>query len=146
MSGVLGRRGSDYIGVGVGAVIVDEAGYVLLLRRNAEPEAGYWTIPGAAVEWFETCEAAIRRECSEEIGVSIDVGAILTVVDYILEAKGMHWVSVEYRVRIAQGEAINANQAENDAIGWFPIDALPEKLTYPTRCALDAYRTVDCVS
>ena len=46
-------KGKDYIGVGVGAVILDQD-QVLLLQRLREPEAGYWGIQGGAVEFGET--------------------------------------------------------------------------------------------
>jgi ADP-ribose pyrophosphatase YjhB (NUDIX family) len=54
--------------VGVGAVIVDEAARVLLVKRRFEPLAGQWSLPGGAVDVGETLEACIRRELREETG------------------------------------------------------------------------------
>jgi 8-oxo-dGTP diphosphatase len=131
-------QGRDYVGVGVGAVVLNESGEVLLILRRKEPEAGQWSIPGGAVEWFETCSDAVKRECMEEVGLSVEIVSLLTVVDYILPNDASHWVSIEYLVRIVSGRAGNYSGLENADIGWFPLNALPPKITQPTREALDA--------
>ncbi len=57
----------------VGAAIVRE-GLVLAARRGEPPRlAGRWELPGGKVEPGESEAAALRRECREELGVSIDV-------------------------------------------------------------------------
>jgi 8-oxo-dGTP diphosphatase len=135
-------RGIDYIGVGVGAVIVNKRSEVLLLLRKHQPEAGQWTIPGGAVEWFETCADAIRRECREEIGVAVEIDRILTVVDHIVKEDGEHWVSIEYLAKVMSGKETNADIDENREMRWFAMDALPERMTQPTREALRIYRGI----
>ncbi len=128
--------GTDYIGVGVGAVILNDRHELLLLRRKCEFDTGLWTIPGGGVEWFETCVDAIKRECREEVGVEIEVDRLLTVVDHIVRESGVHWVSLEYLVHITSGKAHNADKKENHELRWFPLDALPERLTQPSREAV----------
>ena len=59
----------------VGAAIVDQ-GRVLAARRAEPPElAGGWEFPGGKVEVGETDEAALVRECREELLVEIEVDA-----------------------------------------------------------------------
>jgi 8-oxo-dGTP diphosphatase len=59
----------------VAAVIVVD-GRVLACERSAPPEvAGRWEFPGGKVEPGETDEAALARECAEELGVRVAVGA-----------------------------------------------------------------------
>ena len=48
--------------VGVGAVIVDHRGHVVLIKRRYDPLAGRWSLPGGAVELGETLEASVARE------------------------------------------------------------------------------------
>jgi 8-oxo-dGTP diphosphatase len=132
-------KGKDYIGVGVGAVVLNESGEVLLILRRKEPEAGQWSIPGGAVEWFEKCADAVKRECLEEVGLTVEVVRLLTVVDHIVPGEESHWVSVEYLVDIVSGEAWNHSLRENADMKWFPPDALPLAVTQPTREALDSY-------
>lgn len=130
------KRGTDCIGVGVGAVILNERQDVLLLKRKDEFESGLWTIPGGAVEWFETCADAIKRECREEVGVEVEIDQLLTVVDHIVRELGVHWVSVEYLVHVTAGNPRNADERENYELRWFPLNALPEALTHPSRAAI----------
>lgn len=139
-----GRPGVDYIGVGVGAVIVNERREVLLLLRKKAPEAEQWTIPGGTVEWFESCEDAIRRECREEVALDIKIEKLLTVVDHIVEADAAHWVSLEYLATITSNCAPVIEEAESREMKWFSLDALPNRMTQPTQEALHIYKlTVD---
>lgn len=89
------QRGIDYIGVGVGAVIVDDQGRLFLARRGpqAKNERGLWEFPGGSVEFGECLTDALKREMREEYGVEITVGELLDVVDHLLPTEGQHWVS-----------------------------------------------------
>ena len=55
----------------MGAVVLDPAGRLLLVRRGHEPHAGLWSLPGGRVEDGETIEDAVRREVLEETGLSV---------------------------------------------------------------------------
>jgi mutator protein MutT len=134
------RRGIDYIGVGVGALILNESGEVLLLLRKRPPEANCWTIPGGAVEWFETREEALRRECREEVGIDVVIRGFLTVVDHIVATDHSHWVSCEYLAAIVAGEPAAQDIAEVEQVRWFPLNALPDRITQPTREAIESFR------
>jgi len=93
--------------VGIGAVIVD-AGGVVLIRRRFEPLAGRWSLPGGALELGETLEAAVAREMLEETGLDVDVGPVIEVFDRIVldEARRVryHYVLVDYLCRRLGGE------------------------------------------
>jgi ADP-ribose pyrophosphatase YjhB (NUDIX family) len=59
--------------VAVGAVVVDSAGHVLLVRRARPPLLGAWTLPGGRVEPGESLSAAIVREVAEETALAARV-------------------------------------------------------------------------
>ncbi|MFH0962352.1 MAG: NUDIX hydrolase [archaeon] len=59
--------------VGSAAVVVDGKGRILLGKRNKVNYRGKWVLPGGGVNWGETLENAVKREISEETGLSVDV-------------------------------------------------------------------------
>jgi 8-oxo-dGTP diphosphatase len=67
---------------GTEAVIVDDAGRVLLGRRAFDPGAGLWDLPGGFLEEHEEPLVALRREVREETGLEIEPS---TFVGFYLE-------------------------------------------------------------
>lgn len=132
------RRGFDYIGVGVGAVILNAQHEVFLAQRGekAKNERGLWECPGGSVEFGETLAAALIREMREEYGIEIAVGELLDVVDHILPAEGQHWVSPSYLCQIVSGEPRIREPEKCSAIGWFALDGLPVNVTLASQCSL----------
>lgn len=136
------RRGHDYIGVGVGAMIFNDAGLVFLARRGplAKNERGCWEFPGGAVELGERLADAIVREIAEEYGIRIGLLELLCVNDHILPAEGQHWVAPTYLAYLAAGEPRIVEAGKCSAIGWFPLDALPAPLSLVTADDMRAYQ------
>ncbi len=122
--------------VGVGALITDDQGRVLLAKRRRDPEAGYWGILGGKVDFGERVAETCAREVLEEAGVEIEVGELVCLVDQIDLAAGTHWVSPVFRGRILAGEPVNVEPEAHAALGWFAIDDLPAPLTLAARRAL----------
>jgi len=135
------KRGIDYIGVGVGAVIVDDQGKLFLARRGpqAKNERGLWEFPGGSVEFGETLADAIQREMREEFGIEIEVGELLDVADHILPDEGQHWVSPSFICTIASGEPTIREMTKCTEIGWFAPEEMPDDLTQVTRINLAHY-------
>jgi 8-oxo-dGTP pyrophosphatase MutT (NUDIX family) len=51
------------------AILIDDDGYLLLIKRTKPGRAPYWTTPGGGVEASdESLEAAMHRELAEELG------------------------------------------------------------------------------
>src|SRR5579875_31675 len=121
------------VGVGVGAVILDEAGRVLLLRRGARArnEQGMWACPGGALVVGETLEQAIVREVWEECGLVIVVLCQVGAFDHVLP-DGAQWVSVAYLAQVVGGgEPVVREPGKCSACAWFPFDltTLPRPLS-----------------
>ena len=64
----------------VGAVVYDDEGRLLVVRRRNAPGAGQWSVPGGRVEPGEDDGAAVRREVLEETGLDVAVGVLLGTV------------------------------------------------------------------
>jgi 8-oxo-dGTP diphosphatase len=58
----------------VGALVHDDAGRLLVVRRAREPAAGRWSVPGGRVRPGESDHAAVEREVLEETGLHVLVG------------------------------------------------------------------------
>jgi 8-oxo-dGTP diphosphatase len=67
---------------GVGGVVHDHRGRLLVVRRGRAPYAGHWSIPGGRVEPGEDDAAAVERELLEETGLVVRAGALLGVVRF----------------------------------------------------------------
>ena len=75
------KPGIDYVGVGVGALIVRDHKALMLLRTDrCRNNRGMWTIPGGMAEVSETLEDAVRREALEEAGVRITVNPLFIII------------------------------------------------------------------
>lgn len=127
--------GTDCIGVGVGALIQNDRGEILLALRSqqAKNERGLWEIPGGAVEFGETLEQALKREIREEIGVEIELLKLLHVCDHILPTERQHWVSPTYICRITSGTPTIMEPHKCDQLAWYtPAAALKLPLSQVT--------------
>ena len=63
------------------ALIVRD-GQLLLLRKDGGGRGERYALPGGAQDPGETLEQALQRECTEEIGVQVQVRDLLHVADY----------------------------------------------------------------
>jgi len=136
------KRGIDYIGVGVGAIIVDPSGRLFLAKRGpaAKNERGLWEFPGGSVEFGEKMSEALKREMQEEFGIEIQVGELLDVVDHILPVEKQHWISPTFICKIVLGQPSILEPEKCSEIGWFLPGDMPNGLTVITRENLIHYR------
>jgi mutator protein MutT len=137
--------GQDYIGVGVGAIIINEEGYVFLAQRgqSARNEQGCWEFPGGTVEFGEGIREAIIREFQEEYGMEIKVHKLLGVFDHILAEEKQHWLSVTFIGKHVGGTPYIMEPDKCNDIGWFPVNQLPRPLSLITRDNLVVYLSLD---
>jgi ADP-ribose pyrophosphatase YjhB (NUDIX family) len=104
----------------VGAVVVDPAGRLLLVRRGRDPGAGLWSIPGGKVEPGESRAEAVVRELAEETGLPVVVGEHVGTVERAAPADDV-FVIHDYRAVLSPGTDPGSARAGDDAagVGWF---------------------------
>jgi 8-oxo-dGTP diphosphatase len=94
----------------VGAVIRDEQGRFLLVRRANEPGRGLWSLPGGRVEPGESDARALRREVAEEVGLQVRVGTLAGEVRRPGPA-GTLFVIRDYLCTVTAGEPVPGTDA-----------------------------------
>lgn len=65
----------------VGGIAVQD-GHVLLQQSEGD---GFWFTPGGRIELMEPAAAALQREMQEELGVTVEVGRLLWVIENFFE-------------------------------------------------------------
>ena len=66
----------------VAAIIRNADGRIFCTQRGYGEWKGWWEFPGGKVEYGETPKEALRREIREELASEIEVGELLTTVEY----------------------------------------------------------------
>lgn len=136
------KIGKDYIGVGVGAFILNDNNELLLQKRAVPPEKDYWCIPDGRLEMFETLEHAVIRETKEETDLEVEVIRLMGVCDHIIKNENAHWVAMSYLCKIKKGEPKIMEPNKAFDMKWFKLNDLPEKLTITAKKALDNYQKI----
>jgi 8-oxo-dGTP diphosphatase len=118
------------------AVLVEQGGRVLLVRRVNEPFRGQWTLPAGFINSGEDPAEAAARECMEETGLSVQVSRVLDIISGREHPRGADFIIV-YRAEIVSGELRADDDA--DAVEWFSRDQLPPLAFRATQIVLQSF-------
>jgi ADP-ribose pyrophosphatase YjhB (NUDIX family) len=118
------------------AVLVEQAGQVLLVQRANDPFKGLWTLPVGFVDAGEDPAAAAARECLEEAGLAVKITGIIDIRFGREHPRGSDFV-IFYRGE-ALGNEIHAGD-DASAAGWFERGKLPRLAFQSTVDLLSSY-------
>lgn len=118
------------------AVLVEQDGRILLVRRVNEPYRGLWTLPAGFVDAGEDPARAAERECLEETGLSVHVKRVLDVIAGREHERGADFV-ILYQAELLGGKLSPNDDA--DAVDWFEPTDLPPLAFSATRKAIALY-------
>ena len=132
------KAGIDYIGVGLGAIILNEKSEVLLMKRGPKcyNEIGSWALPGGKLDFGETLEQGIIREVLEELNIIIANTKHLTSYDHILPEEKQHWVTNVFLAHNANGTPEIMEHDKCSEIAWFDMHVLPQPIAKMSKPAL----------
>ena len=113
----------------VAAIIRDAEGRIFCTQRGYGEWKGWWEFPGGKIEAGETPQEALRREIREELATEIEVGELLTTVEY--DYPKFHLSMQCYLCRVMRGnltlleheQARWLSKEELDTVQWLPADA-----------------------
>lgn len=99
------KAGKDFIGVGVGAIIVSDEGKILMMKRAASIDksrstSGLWSVAGGQIDFGESTEDAVKREVKEELGVDVEITRFIGYTNQILKESGVHWLVFHFLCKI----------------------------------------------
>lgn len=107
----------------VGAVVLDDAGRLLVVRRRNPPSVGSWSVPGGRVEPGESGPEAVTREVREETGLDVTVGRLLgSVVLDAEDGKGTLFDVDDYLCTPRAGQEPVAGDDATD-VAWVDLSA-----------------------
>jgi len=134
LPGIVRRRaialGHRRFAVTAGAVILDDAGRILLLDHVFRPASG-WGIPGGFLTKGEQPEAALRRELKEEIGIDLEAVELLCA----RTLREQRQVEICFRARaVGQPQPCSF---EIRSAAWFAPGALPPELSKEQRRVIE---------
>jgi ADP-ribose pyrophosphatase YjhB (NUDIX family) len=125
--------------VGVGAVVGDDEGRMLLIKR---PDSGVWLYPtGWADVGYSAAEVAVK-EVHEETGIESEAVQLLGVFDgYRWGARWpLYLVLVHCRMT---GGSLNPHPLEVADLGWFHRDSFPSPMFGVDRWRETAFAAID---
>jgi 8-oxo-dGTP pyrophosphatase MutT (NUDIX family) len=131
------RRAVDpgaHAAAAVAITLVDGGAAFLLTRRatTLRRHAGQWALPGGRIDAGETPSGAARRELAEELGLVLDVDAVLGVLDDYATRSG--FVITPVVLWADDADDLTPNPAEVGEVHRVPVAALdvePRFLTIP---------------
>lgn len=118
----------DHPDVGIGVVVRNSKGEILLgLRKNAHGD-GTWAFPGGRLKKGESFSECASREVLEETDLEISNLRCVGVTNDLFKDEGKHYISVFMEALSAEGvpEVMEPNKCERWE--WFSPRSLPSPL------------------
>jgi 8-oxo-dGTP diphosphatase len=130
----------DQVRVGVAAVVEDEDGRWLVLRRAGAHGAGTWGLPGGHQEFGESPEQTAVREVAEETGLTVVAHQRLGFTDDPMPEIGRHYVTLFLACSRVAGEARILEPDKAADLAWLTLRELRRReLFAPLRRFLESY-------
>ncbi len=122
--------------VHVVAAIIRDGNRIFATQRGYGDYKDGWEFPGGKIEPGETPQQALNREIKEELDIEIEVGELLTTVEY--DYPTFHLCMQCFWAKIRAGDLVlKEHEAakwlaaeELDAVAWLPADRSIIRMIY----------------
>lgn len=105
--------------VHVVAAIIREGNRIFATQRGYGDYKDGWEFPGGKIEPGETPQQALVREIKEELDTEIDVGELLTTVEF--DYSTFHLSMQCFWAKVREGDLV---LKEHEAAKWLDVDEL----------------------
>lgn len=128
------------VGVGIGVILVNKKGQILIGKRKGTHEPKY-SIPGGHLELGETFEQCAVREMKEETDLDIKSPKVIAVTNNLetFKEEGKHNISIVLLVTEYSGELKIMEPEKCEEWKWCEPNILPEPHFDASRIGIECY-------
>jgi NADH pyrophosphatase NudC (nudix superfamily) len=115
------------------ALIFDDDGRLMVIRRNHDPQKGLLDLPGGFADFGEDGESAIKREVREELGIDIEVTGYNKSIPNTYMYRGIlyHTLDIFFSCRTgADLMSIKYNDEISEIMFRFPKDISEDEIAF----------------
>jgi len=131
-----------YPKVGIGVMILNEKGEVLLGLRKGSHGEGEWAFPGGHLEFGEMVFETAKREVKEETGLDVEPVEIVSIADEMryIKTDNKHYLNIGVKA-IYQGGQLKIMEPDKCLEWkWFDLNNLPDKMLEGTQLSLENFK------
>jgi 8-oxo-dGTP diphosphatase len=116
--------------IGIGIIIENSEGRILLGKRKGSHGKGYYALPGGKPEYGEDLVPCAIREAKEETGLDIDIIRLVSITNDYMPEYNKHFVTLGFLAR-TKGSNQQPQLLEPDKCegwDWYMPDNLPKPM------------------
>ncbi len=131
-----------YPRVGIGVMIQNEKGEMLLGLRQNSHGAGEWSFPGGHQDFGERIFETAKREVKEEVGLEVDEFELISVADEMryIKTDGKHYLNIGVKGTYKGGEPKVMEPDKCKEWKWVSLDNLPDNLFEGTELVINNFK------
>lgn len=129
--------------VGIGVMIKNKKGQVLLGLRKGSHGSGEWCFPGGHLEFGETFYETAIRETKEETGLKVKNCKLISVAEEMgyLKSDGKHYINIGILAEYKGGIPRVLEPEKCEKWQWFSQNKLPKNLFQGTKLITKNYKS-----
>ncbi|MCT4617232.1 MAG: NUDIX domain-containing protein [Candidatus Gracilibacteria bacterium] len=113
---------------------------ILMLKRKGSHASGTWAFVGGHLDFMETVEKCVARECLEETNIKVKNVEILGITQDFYKEENKHYITIVTKCEYDSGELKIMEPHKCDAMDWFDINNIPSPLMLSTENTIKDFK------